>query len=96
MALAVWYLDDSTKRQGYDGCRLATQSFPVEEVELLRYCLDKNYNLRTRVYKWNPSKGFGPIYRISSPSGFSGYQAFRSLVYDFLRDEVPSMLYKLE
>ena len=26
VSLAVWYLDDGTKRQDYNGCRLATQS----------------------------------------------------------------------
>jgi hypothetical protein len=96
VSLAVWYLDDGTKRQGYNGCRLATQSFTLSEVELLRDCLKTNFYLRADVDKWSPSTGSGPIYGLSFPSNPSGYQALRLLIYDFVRVEVPSMLYKLQ
>ena len=42
IALAVWYLDDGTKRGGYNACRFATQSFSLEENELLSLCLKRD------------------------------------------------------
>jgi hypothetical protein len=39
LALAVWYLDDGTKRTDTESCRLATQSFTKEENEIIRDCL---------------------------------------------------------
>ena len=40
IALAIWYLDDCTKRN-YNACRFATQSFSLEENELLQSTLEK-------------------------------------------------------
>ncbi len=34
IALAVWYLDDGTKRCGYKACRFATQSYSFVEAEI--------------------------------------------------------------
>ena len=31
ISLAVWYLDDGTKRNDSDACRLATQGFSLQE-----------------------------------------------------------------
>jgi hypothetical protein len=45
IALAVWYLDDGTKRDGYKACRFATQSFSSRENELLALCLEENFGL---------------------------------------------------
>lgn len=96
VSLAVWYLDDGTKRQDYNGCRLATQSFPLREVELLRDCLKTNFNLKAKIDTWNSTQRSGPIYGLSLSSSPSGYQGLKLLIYDFVRDQVPSMLYKLQ
>ena len=51
IALAIWYLDDGTKRN-YNACRFATQSFSLEENLLLQSTLETNFKLIVKVDKW--------------------------------------------
>lgn len=48
IALAIWYLDDGTKRN-YNGCRFATQSFSFTENEMLQSTLKTNFDLTVKV-----------------------------------------------
>ncbi len=55
IALAVWYLDDGTKRSGYNACRFATQSFSLKENKLLALCLKDNFGLVATIEVWRPT-----------------------------------------
>ena len=55
IALAVWYLDDGTKRDNCNACRFATQSFSLNENELLVSCLKDNFGLVVTIETWHPT-----------------------------------------
>lgn len=54
--LAIWYLDDGTKRNDCNACRLATQSFSEKENIMLQQCLQTNFNLHVTIDKWKNKK----------------------------------------
>lgn len=91
-SLAIWYLDDGTKRKGSNGCRIATQSFSLEENEKLQACFEKNFGLIVKIDRWY-SKG-KVRYSLSLPS--RTYILFKELLYSFVQKEIPTMLYKFE
>ena len=51
IALAIWYLDDGTKRD-HNACRFATQSFSLEENKFLQSTLETNFNLTVKIEEW--------------------------------------------
>ena len=95
IALAIWYLDDGTKRN-YNGCRFATQSFSLEENEMLQSTLKTNFDLSVKVEKFWNKKISKEAYGLSVPSKDRSYLTFKNLIYSFVKTEIPSMLYKLE
>ena len=102
-ALAVWYLDDGTKRDDTASCRIATQGFTGEEHELLQECLLRNFDIRSKIEDWGRSskgKNKGKVqYQLailSSRFGHGDYDKFRALLRPFVEAEIPSMLYKLK
>nr|YP_009105636.1 putative LAGLIDADG homing endonuclease [Xylochloris irregularis]YP_009105670.1 putative LAGLIDADG homing endonuclease [Xylochloris irregularis]AIT94369.1 putative LAGLIDADG homing endonuclease [Xylochloris irregularis]AIT94371.1 putative LAGLIDADG homing endonuclease [Xylochloris irregularis] len=92
LALAVWYLDDGTKRSDTDSCRIATQSFSKEEHEFLQDCLKKNFDISVKIEDWGRTKSNKVLYSLAVLSRGGNYKKFRD---DIVRAEVPSMLYKL-
>lgn len=93
ISLAVWYLDDGSKRADCEACRLATQGFTLEENMVLVECLRSNFGIEARV---GATRGAGGrLYGLSIPSGPSGYRRLKSLIYPLVEAEIPSMLYKL-
>jgi hypothetical protein len=96
IALAVWYLDDGTKRGGCDACRFATQSFSFEENELLALCLKENFGLVATMERWRPTASRKEIYGLPLPSRGGNFSSFKDIIYPFVEAEIPSMLYKLK
>jgi hypothetical protein len=94
-ALAVWYLDDGTKRSDTESCRIATQSFTREEHELLRDCLKDNFDIPVKIEDWDTTKSGEITYSLAILSRGGGFKRFKDLIYDIVKAEVPSMLYKL-
>jgi hypothetical protein len=50
LSIAVWYMDDGGRRGDCRAGYFNTQAFRAEEIDLLRDCLMKNFNLATRVH----------------------------------------------
>ena len=58
--------------------------------------LKANFAIEAKVDTWF-HKGVGrDIYGLSLPSKPYGYKRLKSLIYPFVRAEIPSMLYKLQ
>jgi hypothetical protein len=96
ISLAVWYLDDGTKRNDSDSCRLATQGFSLQENQALSNCLWTNFSIYASIDTWRPARAKKPLYGLSIQSKSGGYKRLRLLISDFVRAEVPTMLYKLK
>ncbi len=95
LALAVWYLDDGTKRSDTESCRIATQSFSKQEHELLQECVKENFDISVKIEDWGRKKSGEPVYSLAILSRGGHFKKFRDLIYDIVKAEVPSMLYKL-
>jgi len=95
LALAVWYLDDGTKRSDTESCRIATQSFSKDKHELLQNCLKNNFDISAKIEDWGRTKSGEIAYSLAILSRGGSYKKFRDLIYDIVKAEVPSMLYKL-
>lgn len=96
ISLAVWYLDDGSKRKDCEACRLATMGFSHQENIELVECLRANFGLKAKVEAVYPNRVGGPLYGLSFQSKASGYKRLKSLIYPFIEAEIPSMLYKLQ
>lgn len=86
--LAVWYMDDGSKRDGCDGCNLATQSFTRDENLLLANYL-KKWNLECHVNLHSRVKNQYYLY-ISAKS----FPRFREIIGPTV-NEIPDMTYKI-
>lgn len=95
IALAIWYLDDGTKRD-YNACRFATQSFSLEENKFLQSTLETNFNLTVKIEEWWNKKTNKKMPGLSIPSANKSFLTFKDIIYNFVKTEIPSMLYKLE
>ena len=83
MSLAIWIMDDGF-RKGEKGLSLSTHCFSIEEIELLRSCLYKNFLLETTIH-WD-----GKGHEIHFPSRMA------SKLLDFVGKIIlPTMQYKL-
>ena len=88
-------MDDGNKRSYTESCRIATQSFLKQENELLQDCLKQNFNVSSKIEDWGRSKSGEIIYSLAILSRGGHYAKFRNVIYDIVKAEVPSMLYKL-
>ena len=95
VALAIWYLDDGTKRN-YNACRFATQSFSLQENLLLQSTLETNFKLIVKLEQWWNKKTQKHLYGLYIPSEKESFLTFKNIIYSFVKTEIPSMLYKLE
>jgi len=96
ISLAVWYLDDGTKRNDSDACRLATQGFSLQENKALSNCLWTNFAIHASIDTWILARAREPLYGLSIQSKSGGYKRLSQLIHNFVRAEVPTMLYKLK
>lgn len=62
LALAVWYLDDNTKRVDTESCRIATQSFTRQGNEIVKACLLDNFNIDSKIEDWGQDKAGNTTY----------------------------------
>jgi len=90
-SLMVWYLDDGTLRLDGGACRLATQSFTLQEHEILQDTLWKNFNIPTVIESWSPK-----YTSLSIPSRGGHAADFVHLFSDTVLKEIPSMTYKIQ
>lgn len=95
LALATWYLDDGNKRKNEQACRIATHGFTEIETILLQDCLKKNFAIVSSVQKHGLNKQGISRYQLILGSRTEGYKTLRSLIYDVVKAEIPSMLDKL-
>lgn len=87
----VWYLDDGTLRLDGGACRLATQSFTLQEHEILQEALQNNFNVKTVIETW--PGGYSALY-VPSRGGHAA--DFVGLFSDTIVKEIPSMTYKVQ
>lgn len=100
LALAIWYLDDGTKRNNVESCRIATQSFYLffssfSENLLIQDCIKSNFDFDVKIESWSRTKGGENAYSLAILSQGRNYKKFHDLIYDVVKTEIPSMLYKL-
>ena len=93
LALAVWYLDDGTKRSDTESCRIATQSFLEKENKLLQEAVATNFTISAKIEDWGRTKEGNTPFSLSILS--KDYKRFRDEINDIVKTEIPSMLYKL-
>lgn len=57
LSLAVWFMDDGSKRTDCNALRLSTDSFQFQEQKMLQRCLKNNFGIESKLHKkgkfWN-------------------------------------------
>ncbi len=84
LALAVWYMDDGYKRNDCSALRINSDSFTLNEQQILKNALEENFNIEVHIHKK------GKYFNLYIPSKYS--QKFSKIVCPYI---VPSMRYKL-
>lgn len=84
LSLAIWFMDDGHKRSDCNALRLNTDSFQIQEQELLQECLKKNFGIDNKLHKK------GKFWNIYIPS--SETRKFCEIVKPFI---VSGMNYKI-
>lgn len=87
----VWYLDDGTLRLDGGACRLATQSFTLQEHELLQESLWQNFHINTVIESWSDKY---PSLYVPARKGYAA--DFIHLFSETIVKEIPSMTYKIK
>lgn len=97
LALAVWYLDDGSFRGNFEAARIATNSFSLEEIRILQEILRINFSIPSHIVKAGKSRiSNNQWYNLSLNAKDKGFFQFKDAIYDIVRLEIPTMLYKLE
>ncbi len=96
--LAVWYLDDGSLRSDCDSCRIATQSFSIPDVELLRETLNQNFQISSKLELWKyKTEGVKKEYHLPNLAiPANSFKTLKKLIIGVVEEEIPSMIYKLE
>lgn len=95
VALAVWYMDDGTKRLDCNQCRFATNGFSLEEIKVLQIKLMINFGLPANIVRSGRSKiGKHQWYTLCISAKY--FQDFYNVIGLFIKQEVPSMYYKIK
>lgn len=95
VSLAVWYMDDGSKRSDCDQCRLATHSYSLVEIKILQGKLQNDLGLPSNIVKAGRSKvGKYQWYVLSIAA--KHFHILRSIIESFIKNEVPSMYYKIK
>lgn len=84
LSLAIWIQDDGTWKN--PGIRIATNSFSFQEVELLKFTLEKKFNIQCSIHSFSKSKQYQLYIKKES------IVLVRNLVLPFFHE---SMYYKL-
>jgi hypothetical protein len=94
-SLMVWYLDDGTLRGDSNACRLATQSFSLDEHHILEHCLDKNFGIKSNTVRWSTDSRNKVTFGLNIPAKNHNSEKFLKLFSDVVIKEIPSMSYKV-
>lgn len=89
LALAIWYMDDGSRKPCGKGAFLHTQSFSVTDQQKLIKCLKKNFGINLKLSSAGLSKK-RRLFRLYITAGSFLY--FRSLIKPYV---LPEMLYKI-
>lgn len=95
ISLAVWYMDDGSKRDDCDQCRLATHSYSLAEIKILQSVLQNNFSLPSNIVKAKRSKVGNHQWYVLAISA-KNFHILRSMIESFIKQEVPSMYYKIK
>ena len=97
LVLAVWYLDDGTRRRECNSFRIATHSFTEEEHKLLVNALKTSFNIEASYCKMGKSKKTGQqFYGLNFNKRNGAASQLSELIRPIIINEIPSMLFKLE
>jgi len=91
MILAVWFLDDGSRRKDAFSGRLATQCYSKEEHFLLQHFLFSAFNIQTQIVVHHRLKN---QYYLTIPAKNNNFANFVKLIKPFV-DEIPCMNYKV-
>lgn len=89
LTLAIWYMDDGSRKPYGKGAFLHTQSFSIPDQKKLMRCLIKNFGIKTKLSSaglWKKRR----LFRLYITAG--SFLHFRSLVLPYI---LPSMMYKI-
>lgn len=89
LTLAIWYMDDGSRKPYGKGAFLHTQSFTLDDQLKLIEVLGKNFSIDARISSAGLWKG-RRLHRLYITAG--SYLHFRNLVLPYI---LPSMLYKV-
>lgn len=89
LSLAVWYMDDGSRKPYGRGAFLHTESFPVGDQRRLIEVLKKNFSIVVRLSSAGLSKGKRLFRLYITAKSFPG---FRDLILPYI---LPSMQYKI-
>ena len=95
LTLAVWFMDDGTKRSDCNAGRIATQGFTEQEQYKLKDCLWENFYIRVEIDRWHNKEG-KEIQGLSIPSTGGHFERWCDLIRPFIVKHVPDMKYKLQ
>lgn len=92
LLLAVWFMDDGSRRSDCFAGRLATQSFSKEEQHLLQDYLLSSFSIKTNIVL---HKAITKSYYLSIPGKNKNFSNFIDLIKPFV-EEVSCMHYKIQ
>lgn len=92
LLLAVWFMDDGSKRSDCFSGRLATQSFSKEEQHLLQGYLLSSFSIKTNIVL---HKAISKTYYLAIPAKNNNFSNFIDLVKPFV-EKVSCMHYKIQ
>ena len=90
--LAVWFMDDGSRRRECFAGRLATQGFTKEEHFLLQHYLETRFSIKTAIVLHSARK---KSYYLTIPAKNNNFSNFVDLVAPFI-EQVPCMNHKIE
>lgn len=94
LALAVWYMDDGTKRTDCNAGRIATQCFTETEQIQLREAIWNRFSIKTVQDTWHDQDG-KELLGLSIPSTGGHFEKWCNLVSPYIMKYVPDFSYKL-
>nr|ACZ52950.1 endonuclease-like protein [Bryopsis hypnoides] len=93
LSLAVWWMDDGSARTDCNAGRLATQSYSLEEHQILQQCLMTNFEINSAIVR-HTAKNNKVQYSLSIPAKNKQFDKFISLISPYVY-QIPSMMHKL-
>ena len=92
LSLAVWYMDDGTKRTDCNAGRIATQGFTEAEQQQLIDCIWKNFSISLKMDLWH-DKNRRKLFGLSIPSERGVFKKWCDLVRPYMIPPLDKKLY---